>query len=82
MIHRDAGSKTRFSHDALRPAYFEQVFDLLDAINSADDFLGHLFLEEGIDVSAKADGAFLGFDEDSLAGDVGAGLEGDGDLFE
>lgn len=55
---------------------------MLNAIDAADDFLGHLFLEERAYAAAKPYGAFFGFHEHALLGDIGAGLKGDRNLIQ
>lgn len=66
----------------LGPTYFEQIFNLLNAVETADHFLRHLLLEEGIDISLESHRSFLGFHQDALLGDIRAGLEGHGNLLQ
>lgn len=80
---RDMGKKWRLSVAARsRPVDLQQVFNLLNAVDSADGFLGHLFLEEGLHVTAEDDVAVGGFNVDALIRHVGAGGKGVADAIE
>src|SRR2546428_2318181 len=60
----------------LRPQNFQAVVDLLDALDLADRFLGHLLLKVRLDGALQHHATALGFKPQRATIDVGAGLDG------